>query len=144
MSWSMPVFWLIAVVALGILEAATTQLVTIWFALGALAALIAAAFHAPIWLQLVLFAVVSVLALVLTRPIVRKHLNNKKIPTNADRTIGKIGIVQQTICNTKAEGTVCVDGAVWTARSEDGAEIESGTEVVAERIEGVKLIVSRK
>ena len=143
MQWSIPVLWLIAVIVLGILEAATTQLVTIWFALGALGALLAAVLHAPIWLQIVLFAAVSVLTLVLTRPLVRKRLNGKKIATNADRVIGRIGIVQQTISNTKAEGTVSVDGAVWTARSADGDEIPSGAEVVAERIEGVKLIVRK-
>ena len=143
MQWSMSVLWLIAVVVLGVLEAATTQLVTIWFALGALAALIAAAFHAPLWLQLALFAVVSVLTLVLTRPLVRKRLNGKRVPTNADRVIGRTGIVQQPIRNTLAEGTVSVDGAVWSARSADGAEIEAGEPIVAERIEGVKLIVRK-
>ena len=79
MEGSMPVFWLALFVILGILEAVTTQLVTIWFAVGALFALGAAAFHAPIWLQCVLFVLVSVCALVLTRPIVRKHLNSRKV-----------------------------------------------------------------
>ena len=144
MPWPMPVLWLIAVVLLGILEAITTQLVTIWFALGALAALIAASFHAPLWLQFSLFSVVSVVTLVLTRPLVRKHLNGKRVPTNADRVIGRIGIVQQKICNTSAEGSVSVDGTVWTARSSDGSDIDSGTEVIADRIEGVKLFVHKK
>ena len=141
MQWSMPVLWLSAVIVLGILEAVTTQLVTIWFALGALAALLAAVFHAPLWLQIVLFVAVSVLALVCTRPLVRKHLNGKKTPTNADRVLGHIGVVQEAISNTMAKGTVKVDGAVWTARSADGSDIAAGTSVVAERIEGVKLIV---
>lgn len=141
MQWSMPVLWLLAVIVLGILEAATTQLVTIWFALGALAAMLAAVCHAPLWLQIVLFVVVSVLALVFTRPIVRKQLNGKKTPTNADRVLGRVGVVQDTISNTLAQGTVTVDGAVWSARSASGTDIPAGTRVVAERIEGVKLIV---
>ena len=144
MEGSMPVFWLALFVILGILEAVTTQLVTIWFAVGALFALGAAAFHAPIWLQCVLFVLVSVCALVLTRPIVRKHLNSRKVPTNADRVIGRSGTVLQTIDNLHSEGTVSVDGTVWTARSEDGSVIEAGTQVIAQRIEGVKLIVKQK
>ena len=141
MQWSAPVFWLLAVIVLGILEAATTQLVTIWFALGALVAMLAAVFHAPIWLQIGLFVAVSVLTLILTRPLVRKQLNSKKTATNADRVLGHVGIVQHDISNTKAQGTVTIDGAVWTARSADTDEIAAGTQVVAERIEGVKLIV---
>lgn len=143
MQWSVPVLlWLIAMVLLGVMEAVTTQLVTIWFALGALAALIASALHAPVWLQAVLFVLVSVVTLIATRPLVRKHLNSRKVPTNADRVIGRVGIVQDDVCNTRAQGTVTVDGAVWTARSATGDDIPSGVQVIAERIEGVKLIVS--
>ena len=143
MQGPMPVVWLIAVVVLGILEAVTVQLVTIWFAAGALVALIASALHAPMWLQIVLFVFVSVSTLLLTRPLVRKHLRSNKVATNADRVIGRVGIVQQPICNAKAEGIVTVDGAVWTARSADEADIPAGTRVTAQRIEGVKLIVTK-
>ena len=143
MQWSMSVIWLVAVVVLGFLEAITVQLVTIWFALGALAALIASALHAPLWVQIVLFVAVSVLTLVLTRPLVRKHLNGKRVATNADRVLGKVGIVEETICNTKALGTVSVDGTVWSARSVDGEDIPAGTQIVAQRIEGVKLMVKK-
>ena len=73
----MSVFWLIAMVVLLVIEAVVPGLISIWFALGALAALISALFHAPVWLQIVWFVAVSVIALVLTRPLVRKYVNSR-------------------------------------------------------------------
>lgn len=136
--------WAIALVLLLIVEGVTAQLVTIWFAAGALVAMVAAAFKAPIWLQFTLFAVVSVVTLIATRPLARKINNRVKEPLNADRIIGMDGIVTEDIDNTDAKGLIKVDGAPWTARSADGEKIESGTTVVIEKIEGVKAIVRRK
>lgn len=141
MDWKVTVIWLVLMLVLAFLEAATTQLVTIWFALGALAAMLASIFHAPLWLQVVLFAVVSAAALILTRPLAKKFMKTDKVPTNADRVLQKIGIVQDAIDNTAATGTILVDGSVWSARSADGSRIPPGTRVVVERIEGVKCIV---
>lgn len=144
MDWKLTILWLVLMLVLAFLEAATTQLVTIWFALGALAAMIASIFHAPLWMQVVLFAVVSVCALILTRPFAKKLMKTDKVPTNADRVIHRTGIVQDAVDNTSACGTILVDGAVWSARSADGEPIPSGTQVTVERIEGVKCIVSIK
>ena len=112
----MSVFWLIAMVVLLIIEAVVPGLISIWFALGALAALISALFHAPIWLQIVWFVAVSVLTLVLTRPLVRKYVNNRVTPTNADMVIGKDAVVTERIDNLHAKGAVLLDGKTWTAR----------------------------
>ncbi|MBQ7542711.1 MAG: NfeD family protein [Clostridia bacterium] len=144
MDWKLTALWLGLMLVLSLLEAATTQLVTIWFALGALAALLASILHAPLWLQITLFAVVSTAALILTRPLAKKLTRTDKVPTNADRVLNQVGVVQDAIDNTKACGTVLVGGSVWSARSADGEPIAQGASVTVERIEGVKLIVSVK
>ena len=143
MDWVSTVLWFVLMLVFVGLEAATAQLVTIWFAIGALAGLVASFCHAPIWLQVTVFAVVSVLALILTRPIAKKLTKTDKVPTNADRVLERIGVVQDDVDNTAAKGTILVDGAVWSARSADGTSIPSGTRVKVERIEGVKCIVSK-
>ncbi len=134
--------WLAAMVVFMIIEAATMGLTAIWFALGALAALISAAVHAPIWLQAVWFIVVSCAVLALTRPFARKFINARSERTNADRVLGQTGIVTERIDNRQPSGIVKTGGKIWTARSDSGEPIEEGTEVRALRIEGVKLIVS--
>lgn len=141
----MSVFWLIAMVVLLIIEAVVPGLISIWFALGALAALISALFHAPIWLQIVWFVAVSVLTLVLTRPLVRKYVNNRVTPTNADMVIGKDAVVTERIDNLHAKGAVLLDGKTWTARMDQESEgAEPGETVRVLRIEGVKLIVEKR
>ncbi len=140
-----PVFWLIAMIALLVVEAVVPGLISIWFALGALAALIAALFHAPIWLQVVWFVVVSTLTLFLTRPLARKYVNGRTTPTNADMVIGKDAIVTERIDNLHAKGAVLLDGKTWTARMDDEAQnAETGDTVRVLRIEGVKLIVTKQ
>lgn len=139
---NMPLFWLIAMVVLLIVEALVPGLISIWFALGALAALLAALLHAPLWLQIVWFLIVSVAALCLTRPLARKYVNARTQPTNADMLLGKECIVQETIDNLRSTGAVSVGGKVWTARTEeDGLVIEAGSLAQVIRIDGVKLIV---
>ncbi|MBQ7596084.1 MAG: NfeD family protein [Clostridia bacterium] len=134
-------FWIAVTVVFVIIEVATTQLVTIWFALGSVAALLACTLKAELYIQIIVFAVVSTLALVLTRPLVRK-LNKKEFsPTNADRNIGKSATVTETIDNIAGTGAVKIDGNVWTARSSDNVVIEKDTIVTVEKIDGVKLIV---
>ena len=139
---SVTLMWFIAMVAMIDVELATVSLTCIWFALGALAALIAALCGAPIWLQVVWFLVVSVLALVATRPLVKKYINGKTVPTNADMLIGMTCVVMEPISNLSETGAVKVGGKVWTARSDDGTVFAPGEKVVAVRIEGVKLIVA--
>ena len=139
---SMPVIWLIAFVALLVIEAVVPGLISIWFALGALAALVAALLHAPLWLQIVWFLLVSIAALVLTRPLAAKYVNSRTQPTNADALLGREGIVTETVDNLRGTGAVKLDGKVWTARAADGERrFEAGSVVKIDRIEGVKLIV---
>ena len=135
------VFWAAAIVVFLVVEGMTAGLITIWFAVGALAALLAALFGAPIWLQLVWFFVISIAALFFTRPLAKKYLNSKTQATNADMYIGKECVVLETIDNVAGTGAVKVAGKVWTARSADDTVIAAGSRAEALRIEGVKLIV---
>lgn len=139
---SMSLFWLIAMVLFGVLEAVTVGLTSIWFAVGALAALIAASLGAFALVQVIVFLVVSFVTLLLVRPLAQRYINDRKEPTNADRVIGREAVVTQAIDNLKGEGQVNVSGAVWTARSQEEAPIPAGTRVRVLRIEGVKVIVS--
>ena len=139
---SMSLFWLVAMVLFGVLEAVTVGLTSIWFALGALGALAAAAASAPVIVQIVVFLGVSFLALLLVRPLAQRFVNDRKVATNADRVIGREAVVTQAIDNLKGEGQVNVSGAVWTARSQEEAPIPAGARVRVLRIEGVKVIVS--
>lgn len=142
---NMAYFWLAAMVALLLIEAAVPGLVSIWFALGAFAALLSAMLNAPLWLQIVWFVLVSVLALWFTRPLVKKYVNSRVQPTNADVVIGKDAVVIEDIDNIRGTGAVSVDGKDWAARSTDAdLTISAGKVVNVLRIEGVKLIVEVK
>ncbi len=139
---NMTIFWIVFMVLFLIVEAATAGLTTIWFAVGALAALISALCNAAIWLQMLWFLIISIAALVFTRPLVRKYVNRKSQPTNADMVIGMEGRVVEPIDNVAAVGAVSVGGKIWSARSVGGEPVPAGTLVVADRIEGVKLFVA--
>ncbi len=138
---NMSIVWVIIMIVFLAVEAATAGLTCIWFAIGSLAALIAALFDAQIWLQIVWFLVISFVTLYFTRPLVKKYVNSRSQPTNADMVIGKEALVTEDIDNVEATGAVSVGGKVWTARSDTGVSIKSGTVVNVLRIEGVKLIV---
>lgn len=138
---NMSIVWVVLMVVFLVVEAATAGLTCIWFAIGSLAALIAALFDAQLWLQIVWFLVVSFVTLYFTRPLVKKYVNSRSQPTNADMVIGKEALVTEDIDNVEATGAVSVGGKVWTARSADGGRIKSGAVVSVLRIEGVKLIV---
>lgn len=138
----MAAVWLIAMVVLLIVEAVVPGLVSIWFALGALAALISAILDAPLWLQLVWFFAVSLISLWLTRPLARKYVNSRATPTNADMLIGRECIVTEAIDNVLGTGAVSVGGKIWSARTEEhDGKAEAGSVVTVVRIEGVKLII---
>ena len=137
-----PIFWLAALILFGVGEAVTVGLTSIWFAVGALAALIAASLGAFALVQVIVFLVVSFVTLLLVRPLAQRYINDRKEPTNADRVIGREAVVTQAIDNLKGEGQVNVSGAVWTARSQEEAPIPAGARVRVLRIEGVKVIVS--
>lgn len=139
MGWA--IFWLTMIVVAVVVEAMTNQLVSIWFVLGGIAALIANLCGAPLYVQWILFVVVSAIALVCTRPLVRKLTRFRRQDTNAGRCVGQIAVVTQEINNTAAAGQAKVLGSIWTARSARGTVIPAGTEVVVRAIEGVKIIV---
>lgn len=135
--------WAALTVVLVIVEALTVQLVTIWFAVGSLAAVIASlAGASEVW-QCIIFAAVSLLVLILTRPYVKKAIEKRAVPTNADRCIGKEAIVTETIDNRAGVGQVKIGGIAWTARSEDDSVIECDEVVLIKKIEGVKVIVEK-
>lgn len=135
--------WLAVLGILILTEIVTVQLTTIWFVGGALVAMLLAAFGVKsILVQLVVFLAVSVILLIATRPIVKKHINRKSQPTNADRCIGEKAIVSQEINNLTGKGSAKINGIEWTARSESDKIIPVGTIVTVVRIDGVKLIVN--
>lgn len=137
----MPVVWLVATIIFGVAEAVTVQFISIWFAGGALVALIASMLGAPLWVQVTLFFVAAAVLLIATRPIAKKLIGAKKTATNADMVIGSTGIVEQPIDNLRETGRVFVNGLSWAARSEDGSEIAADETVIVKRIEGVKVFV---
>ena len=136
------ILWLGLLIAFLVVEASTVTLISLWFAGGALAALIAALLHAPLWLQIVVFFVVSAALLACLRPIVRKHFTPKLTKTNLDAVIGSEGYVIADIDNLSATGTVKLGAMEWTARSVDGSILKAGTRVKVEKIEGVKVFVT--
>ena len=118
------------------------HLVSIWFAVGALVAGIAALLHAAVWLQVTLFFVVSCGLLLAMLPLVKKFIKPNIVKTNVDSVIGTQGYVTETVNNLTAEGQVKLGGMYWTARSTDNTPIEAGTLVQVDRVEGVKVFVT--
>ena len=133
--------WIAAAVFFAVVEAATVGLVSIWFTIGAIAALAAALLNFALWVQIVIFFIVSAVAIILTKPLVNKYVTPRKKPTNADRLFTMIGLVTEEIDNIANKGTVSISGQTWSARSKNGEKIAVGEEVRPVSIEGVKLIV---
>lgn len=143
---SIPQYWLwigIAVIML-VVEACTMGLTTIWFAGGALAAMIASFITDSFLMQLLVFAVVSLILVYFTRPLAVKKVNMKAVKTNVDAVIGEKGIAQSDI-RVNERGTVRADNKLWTAVLAEGSpDVNTGDTVIVERIEGVKLIVKKE
>ena len=136
------IVWLSLMILFLVVEGVTVGLISLWFAGGALAALLAALLGGPGWLQCTCFVLVSAGLLLGLRPWVRKYMNPKKTATNADAIIGTQGYVMTAIDNVAASGQVKLGGMEWTARSTSGAPIPAGTLVRVDRIEGVKVFVT--
>lgn len=135
--------WLALMVVFLIVEAACAiHLVSIWFAAGALVAALVGVLSGPVWLQILLFVLVSGGLLALLFPLVRKYMTPKLEKTNVDSVIGSRGYVTAAIDNIAATGQVKLGGMEWTARSTSGDPIPAGTLVQVDRIEGVKAFVS--
>ena len=138
----MVTLWLVVlIVSIGV-EVATLGLTSIWFAGGAVVAVIVAAFHGPVWLQILLFFAVSLLLLFFTRPIAVRYFNRDRVRTNVESMIGRQAIVTSEIDNLQGIGQVTVGGQEWSARTEgDGLNLQPGTVVDIVAVNGVKLIV---
>lgn len=142
MNWA-AIIWLILMVVFLIVEAVCAiHLVSIWFAVGSLVATVAALLNASVWLQIVLFLVVSCVILALMWPFVKKFLNPGLQKTNLDSIIGSEGLVTADIDNVSAQGQVKLGAMEWTARSTTGKTVPTGTRVRVDRIEGVKVFVT--
>ncbi len=137
------IIWFVLLLVFLVVEAACPiHLVSIWFAAGAFAAMIASYLGAAVWLQILLFLVVSCALVALLWPFIKKFLNPKLAKTNVDAVIGSEGYVTADIDNILATGQVKLGSMEWTARSASGQPIAKGTLVNVDRIEGVKAFVS--
>lgn len=145
MTWNMTVVWLALLIVFVIVELLTLGLTCLWFAFGAIAAVAASLFDLPVWVQILLFIVISVVTLFFTRPLAIRFFNREREKTNVESLIGKQVIVISEVDNLMGIGQVTVNGQEWSARSEDNSvkmPIGSVGEVVG--VSGVKLIIRRK
>lgn len=137
----MSIYWFLLTIILIFIELITVNLVTIWFAFGSVAAMVTGSFTESLIIQVIVFIVVSLISLLVTKPLIRKFKMTKIEPTNVDRVVGKVGVVTKKISKMKY-GEVKVLGSIWTAVSEEA--IEEDTKVIVKKIDGVKLIVEKE
>lgn len=137
----MAICWFAIFLVLLFIELATINLVSIWFALGAVAAMIVSFFIESTLIQIMVFVVVSIISLIITKPLIKKFKSMHIEATNLDRVIGKTGFITKKITSSDY-GEVKVLGTIWTATSDE--VIDVGTKVVVKKIDGVKLIVEKK
>ena len=137
------ILWIVLGVVFVVVEALTAQIVTIWFAVGSIGAIIANVLHINSIGQIVIFALISLLTLIAARPYLKKFTNTQVQPTNLDMCIGAEALVTEEINNTYGTGQAKIRGNIWTARSFDGSVIEKDSLVTVHSIEGVKLIVRK-
>ena len=142
MNW-FAIFWLVLFIVFLMAEASTVVVVSLWFAIGALTAMIASIFGAEFWLQAVLFFSVSIALLCALRPLTKKYFTPKITRTNVDAVVGATGRVVETVQNDLTQGRVKLGGMEWSARSTSGEILEVGTPVKVDKIEGVKVFVTK-
>lgn len=135
--------WMAVIILCVAIEAFTLDLSAIWFAVGGVAALIAASLSLDVSSQLIIFVLFSAVLLATVRPFCRKFLKTRNEPTNADRIIGETAVVTEQIDNLHDTGAVKIMGTVWTARSEDDSVIAQGQTVKVVAIRGVKAVVQK-
>ena len=141
MNWE-AIFWLVAMVVFVAAEAMTVTLVSIWFAVGALGAILVALLGGGLVWQVTIFLALAVVLLLSLRSLVRKHFTPRLTRTNVDSVIGTVGIVITPVNNIAALGQVQLGGMEWSARSTNGSHIPAGTLVKVDKVEGVKVFVS--
>ena len=137
----MQIIWAVFIILALVIEGLTTALVSVWFVPGAIAALLLASFKVALWIQVLVFVLVSVVCVVLARVVFKKYFKKKNTLTNIDAIIGEKALVTEKISNLAGCGLVKVKGQLWSARSADPeATYESGEVVTVVAIEGVKLV----
>lgn len=134
--------WFALLIVFVVAEAVTVNMVSAWFAAGALAALVTALLGGKLWLQVVVFLAVSAVALALLRPIAKKYFTPKITHTNVDALSGKICLCVTAIDNLASSGQVKIGDVEWSARSTTGEPIPAGAQVKIDRVEGVKVYVT--
>ena len=134
--------WFALLIVFVAVEAATVNMVSTWFALGSLAALIVALIGGELWLQILVFLTISAVALALLRPLARKYFTPRITRTNVDALTGKTCLCVSAIDNVAGCGQVKVGDVEWTARSTTGEPISVGEQVKIDRVEGVKVYVT--
>ncbi|MCI8373151.1 MAG: NfeD family protein [Lachnospiraceae bacterium] len=138
-------WWLCAFVVFLLAEIASVALTSIWFSVGALAAFVVSLYCDILWVQILVFLLVSLVLVIVTRPVADKFLNRDRAKTNVDAIVGRQGIVTEDIDDLKATGEVSLAGQIWMARTGvEGRRIEKDAKVVVREIRGVKLIVEEK
>ncbi len=136
-------WWLIAAVVMFIIEAVSIQLISIWFAIAALV-MIPISGSLDTSVQLLIFSILSLILLIVTRPVVKKiNANRSNRRMNIDSIIGRQGVVRESIDNVQAVGRVEIDGVLWIARSDNDDSIEKDSVVEIKQISGAKLIVKK-
>lgn len=140
---SYEVLWIIAIVVFAVIEGAVSGLVSIWFAFGAFFALIATLLGAGALAQIIIFIAVSVLAFIFIRRWAKDTIMNKTEKTDIDRIIGKKVLITEKVDNTHNTGKAKINDLEWKVKSAGGEIIAEGEEASVERIEGVRLIVSK-
>ena len=138
----MPIIWLALMIGFAVLEAATVQLICIWFAAGSLTAMAVSLLGGPLWLQSLVFFVISIVLFAMLWPLAKKHFKPKLVATNTDALVGRICKVTEGIDPAEG-GRVKVNDVTWSARSEDGECIPAGSQVKILKIQGATLIVEQ-
>lgn len=134
--------WLILSGIFVIIEIINVSFFIFWFAIGALVAMIASFFINNLILQIAIFVITSTILLFVTKPFVTKFIDkNINVKTNAYSIEGKIGKVVVDIEPLEGKGQIKINNEVWSAKSKDNDIIPKDTEVIIEKIDGVKAIV---
>lgn len=141
MTWL--IFWIFIIVSTLIVELLTVGLVSLWFTVGGVCALICNLLKLSLVVQWVVFIVVSVIGILLFRSFWVNKMKKEIVPTNADANIGKEVIVTEDIDNLLFKGEVKVNGQLWSAQSLDGEKIDKNSKVVIRKIEGNKVFVEK-
>lgn len=137
----MYMLWIILAIVFLAVEFGTVALISLWFVGGSVAALAVCLLGGPLWLQVLVFGLISLALLLLVRPFLKKYIDPKKVRTNVDAMRGRQAVLLETADNLAATGSLELSGVVWTARSADGSVIPAGTVVTVQGVEGVKLLV---